>query len=215
MMPQMRSEPQGDPALADWTVGPALRGGAGRSGAGWENCGVSGQAGRYQRSAAGMVGAMIVLLVVVVAFVGFRDLNRDEPASPVRAVDYAVDARFARGEASFDLLAPERLPEGWIATTARYVPGSAERWHLGMLTDAERYVGLEQSAAPVTAMVAEHVDADAERGEPVGVDGAKWETWSDEGGDLALVRREAGITTLVVGHEVPVGVLVDFTASLR
>ena len=45
--------------------------------------------------------------------------------------------------------------------------------------------------------------------------GERWATWTDEGGDLALVRRVDGITTLVVGHEVPREDLVDFAASLR
>ncbi len=42
-----------------------------------------------------------------------------------------------------------------------------------------------------------------------------WETWSDEGGDLALVREAGGTTTLVVGHEVPRDELVAFAESLR
>ena len=42
-----------------------------------------------------------------------------------------------------------------------------------------------------------------------------WTTYTDSGGDLALVRRAEGTTTLVVGHEVPQGDLVAFAASLR
>jgi Protein of unknown function (DUF4245) len=176
---------------------------------------VSGQAGRYQRSAAGMVGAMLVLLAVVIAFVILRDLNRNDPANPVRAIDFASDVEFAREQAGFELLAPERLPEGWRATTARYVPGATERWHLGMLTEGGRYVGLEQSTASTESMVEDHVDESATRGRSVSVAGAEWTTWRDDGGDLALVREDAGTTTLVVGHEVDSGVLAEFAASLR
>jgi hypothetical protein len=176
---------------------------------------VSEQPGRYQRSAAGMVGAMIVLLAVVVGFVVFRDLNRDDPPGPVREVDYAADAEFAREGAGFELLAPATLPEGWRATTARFLSGAGERWHLGVLTDEDRYVGLEQSAEPPAAMVEEHVDPEARRGDPVDIDGAQWSTWTDEGGDLALVREQPGTTTLVVGHEVPAEELEAFAASLE
>jgi hypothetical protein len=35
---------------------------------------VSGQAGRYQRSAGGMVGAMVVLVVLLVGWVALRSL---------------------------------------------------------------------------------------------------------------------------------------------
>lgn len=176
---------------------------------------VSGQAGRYQRSAAGMVGAMVVLVAVVVGFVVFRDANRSDPADPVRALDYGRDAEFAREQASFALVAPPSLPDGWRATTVEYVPGPDDRWHLGMLTSQDRYVGLEQSADSVATMVETHVDPVTEKGDPVQVGGVPWATYSDAGGDLALVRRADGTTTLVVGHEVSSAVLVDFAASLR
>ena len=176
---------------------------------------VSGQAGRYQRSVAGLVGAMLVILAVIIAFVVLREINRNDPASPVRAIDYSRDADFARGQAEIEVLAPASLPAGWRATTARYVPGAAEHWHLGMLTADDRYVGLEQSAESAEAMVEQHVDEDATRGDPVAVAGAEWTTWRDDGGDLALVRQDAGTTTLVVGHEVDADVLADFVASLR
>ena len=162
-----------------------------------------------------MVGAMVVLVAVVVGFVVFRDANRSDPADPVRAVDYSRDADFARGQASFDLVAPPSLPEGWRATTVEYVPGPQDRWHLGMLTGQDRYVGLEQSADSVETMLETHVDATTDEGEPVLVDGVRWSTYTDVGGDLALVRRVDGTTTLVVGHEVPESDLVDFAASLR
>jgi hypothetical protein len=162
-----------------------------------------------------MVGAMLVLLVVVVAFVVFRDVNRSDPPSPVQDVEYAQAAEFAREQAGFELLTPPTLPAGWRATSVRFVPGADERWHLGMLTDEDRYVGLEQAEVSVESMLETHVDEVVERGEPVTVDGQRWETWTDEGGDLALVRRDGETTTLVVGHEVPVDELAAFTASLR
>jgi hypothetical protein len=161
-----------------------------------------------------MVGAMIVLVAVVIAFVVFRDINRNDPASPVRAVDYTQTLDYGREQASFDLLAPASLPEGWIATTVEYVPGADDRWHLGMLTDQERYVGLEQSDDSVESMLETHVDEETTAGEPVLVAGEQWSTWTDAGGDLALVRETDGVTTLVVGHEVPLEDLVDFAASL-
>ena len=43
----------------------------------------------------------------------------------------------------------------------------------------------------------------------------RWATYSDGGGDRALVRRDSGTTTLVVGHDVPQDELVAYAASLR
>lgn len=170
---------------------------------------------RYQRSAGGMVGAMVVLLAIVLLWVAVKAVAFDRPATPVRTVDYAQSVPAARAAADFDLVAPPRLPQGWQATTVRYTPGSDAHWHLGVLTDDSRYVGLEQADEPVRSMLAEHVDEETERGDPVDVGGASWATYTDSGGDLALVRRAGRTTTLVVGHQVPRADLVAYAASLR
>lgn len=178
---------------------------------------MSEQPGRYQRSFTGMIGAMVVLLLAVGAFVLFRDLVRDDPADPVKAVDFEGPADYARGAAGFDLLAPDELPEGWIATSVTFTEGSDEReqaWHLGCLTDERRYVGLEQADRPVSGMVEEYVDEEAVQGDDVEVAGRTWETWSDSGEDLALVNDSGGVTTLVVGR-VPQDTLEELITTLR
>jgi hypothetical protein len=177
---------------------------------------VSGQTGgRYTRSVNGMVGAMVVVFLVVVAFVVFRDAVRSDVTTTVEEIDYVQPAAFAQEQAGFEILAPPRLPEGWRSTSVRYTPGIDERWHLGLLTDEDRYVGVEQARSTEENLVETHVDEDATRGDAVTVDGERWQTWTDEGGDLALVRRGVDVTTLVVGHEMPLEQLVDFAASLR
>lgn len=156
---------------------------------------------------------MLVLGAVVGGFVLVRDLNRSDPASPVRPVDYRETVDFARAEADFPLLAPETLPDGWRATSARF-NRQTKRWHLGVLTDADRYVGLEQARSPLEKMVETYVDPAAVRGRPVSVDGEPWTTWTDDGGDSALARSDDGVTVLVVGTAGE-DELVDYTASLR
>lgn len=161
-----------------------------------------------------MIGAMVVLLLVIGAYTALRALNRTDPGDPVDAVEFEQPATFAREDAAFDVLVPSELPEGWIATSVRYRAGPEGSWHLGMLTDRRRYVGLEQSADPVSAMVERFVDPEATQTGELTVSGDTWETWSDTGGDAALVRRTKDTTTLVVGTE-PLDVLGDFAASLR
>lgn len=176
---------------------------------------MSQQSARYQRSAGGLVGAMLVLAVIVIAWVSVRSLASEDPAGPVQRVDYARDVPLAREAADFDLVAPPRLPRGWQATTVRYTPAPGAHWHLGVLTDERRYLGLEQSRDSVRSMVAEFVDESATRGRPVDVAGETWSTYTDPGGDLALVRRAGTTTTLVVGHDVPRSTTVSYTAGLR
>jgi Protein of unknown function (DUF4245) len=176
---------------------------------------VSGQAGRYQRSAAGMVGALLVLVVLVVGWIGLSSLNSDDPAEPAHTVDYAGAVPEARKAADFDLVAPPSLPDGWRATTVSFTDDPEQHWHLGVLTDQNRYVGLEQARRPVRSMVLEYVDEEPSRGATVDVAGSRWSTYTDDTGDLALVRRQAGTTTLVVGHDVPKQELLSYTAGLR
>jgi hypothetical protein len=159
-----------------------------------------------------MVGAMILLLAVIAAFVVFREANRTEPDDPIEAIEWRGAASYARQEADFALLAPRRLPEGWIATSVRFGRQDEQSWHLGLLTDERSYVGLEQTTDSSSTMVEDFVDEEAERGEDVVVDGATWETWSDEE-DEALVREGEDVTTLVVGT-VSQDELVEFLGTL-
>src|SRR4051794_7883280 len=175
---------------------------------------MSEQASRYNRSFGGMVGAMVVLLLVIGAFVVFRDLNRNDPPSPVHAVDYGTPARFARQAATFDLVAPKQLPAGWIATSVRFGNGRDQSWHLGCLTGDRRYVGLEQEDAPLDSMLQEFVGEDATRRADVAVGGRTWESWTTPDEDRALVRETPGVTTVVVGR-VPQSTLETFIDTLR
>lgn len=174
---------------------------------------MSEQPGRYQRSASGMIGAMLVLLAVVAGFVVLRDLNRTQPESSVRTVQYEQTLGFAREQADFPLVAPDSLPDGWRATSVEFVPEPG-RWHLGLLTDQDRYVGLEQARRSAEKMIETYVDPEAVRGREVEVDGEPWRTWTDGVGDTALVRVEDGVTTLVVGTP-ELDVLIDFVETLR
>lgn len=169
--------------------------------------------GRYQRSPAGMVGALIVLLGLVGAFVAVRALNRTEVDTTPPTVDYRKVVASVREQSDFPVLAPARLPEGWRATSARFRPEPGS-WHLGVLTDQQRYVGLEQARTSVSDLVETYVDAEAVPGGPVEVGGRTWRTWTDEGGDVALTREQGGVATLVVsslGRET----VVDYVRRLR
>jgi hypothetical protein len=174
---------------------------------------VSEQPGRYQRSAGGLIGSMVVLLAVVAAFVGFRALVREEAEVPARAVDYERTLDYARDRLDFPVLAPGELPAGWRATSVDFSPQPG-RWHLGVLTDEERYVGLAQERRTVANMVEAYVDREAEPGRTVELAGETWQTWTDEDGDTAVTRDSEGVTVLVVS---PAGldVIEELVITLR
>ena len=174
---------------------------------------MSGQAGRYQRSFSGLVGAMAVLLLVIGGFVAFRAVNRTAPADPVTPFDWRGPATYAREQADFHVLAPASLPRGWFATSARWTGGRDAHWHLGLLTGRRQYVGVEQEDRSVDDMVQEYVDPNAARGKDVRIGGQTWQSWFDDE-DQALVLEQKDVTTLVVGT-VDRGTVEDFVKTLR
>ncbi|MET0997706.1 MAG: DUF4245 domain-containing protein [Marmoricola sp.] len=175
--------------------------------------------GRYQRSSGGLVGAMVVTVLAVLAIVAVRGLNGDNEATPVRAVDYAAMERAGRADGKLLVMAPPTLPAGWKATSATYETGSTPTWHLGMLTDDDKYVGVEEALGGVESLVKEHVDADAEQGRDVTIGGETWQSWSDPGGDYAVSRslQRDGTTyeSWIVVGTAPQGEIRDFAATLE
>lgn len=175
---------------------------------------MSEQAARYNRSFSGMVGAMVVLVLVVLVFVAFRAVNREDATVEVEAVDYAGPAEYAAETADFDVLVPAELPVGWKATSVRFDQGRDQTWHLGVLTADEKYLGLEQADRSVGDMVAAYVGEEAEQDGEVEVDGATWQVFRDTADDdVALVTEDADVVTVVVGS-VDEDTLSAYAASL-
>lgn len=175
--------------------------------------------GRYQRTSGGLVGAMLVTVLAVVAFAGFRAVTSDKQPTPVRSVDYLATVTAARADKQLLVLAPERLPLGWKATSATYTSGPSPTWHLGFLTDDSKYVGVEEAKSSIQDLVAEHVDADAKRGEDITIGGERWQTWTDAGGDYAVAHtfgegRATVESWLVVGTAAE-GEIRDFAGTLK
>jgi hypothetical protein len=159
---------------------------------------------RYQRSSGGLIGAMLVTVLAVFAFAAFRAITRDNEPTPVRGVDYAASVREAKADKQLLVLAPDRLPPGWTATSATYTSGGSPSWHLGTLTRDRRYVGVEESLSGIQSLVEQHVDVNADRGKNVTIDGETWQTWTDSGGDYAVIhtvedRKGSPESVLVVG----------------
>jgi hypothetical protein len=148
-----------------------------------------------------MVGAMSVLVLGVLAFVLLRDLNREDASTTPDPVEWEA-AVVAAQDAGHRVVHPAHLPEGWRATSLTFTPTDPPVWGLGLLTDTGRYVGLRQEDDSVDDLLEVFVDENAEEGEPVRLDGdlaGEWQTWTDDGGDVALVRERDGDVVLVYG----------------
>jgi hypothetical protein len=160
-----------------------------------------GRGGRYQRSIAGGIGSMIVLIAVVLAFVAFRAVFRDNDAVDVEPVDYLAVVSPAQ-EAGIQVVYPPSLPEGWTATSVAFVPGERPAFGVGMLTDDDLFVGVRQADEELADLLETYVDAQVVKGDVVTLDGAivpEWQEWSDDGGDHAYSATVGDTEVLVYG----------------
>jgi hypothetical protein len=175
--------------------------------------------GRYQRSSAGLVGALIVTVLVILAFVAFRALNRSGLDVKPERIDYLAQVRFAQQDSTSprpDLVYPAGLPSAWYATHISFSSGTAPEIELSMLTGQGEYVGFVQSPATVSDLLTTYVDQDPQGGASVRVPGSvapQWSVWTDSGGDTALAA-EHGQDTLLVFGTVSRGQLEQLVASL-
>lgn len=166
-----------------------------------EDGGVSSTPSRYQRSAPALVGALVVSLAVILAFVAFRALTRDQVELKPEPVDYLGLAAEAQKVAP--VVYPAALPVDWTATSVDYEPGDPPAWGVGVLTADGSFVGVRQEAAPLEGLLDTYVDKHAEPGSPATVPGAiveTWQTWSDSGGDRAYVATVGEDQVLVYGN---------------
>ncbi|WP_162260785.1 DUF4245 family protein [Nocardioides sp. Soil805] len=161
----------------------------------------TGKPSRHQRSAAGMVGAMIITLLVIGGFLALRGVTRDQAEVDVAPVDYQ-DAVAAAADAGLALVHPRELPDGWKATSVDLTRDESPAWAMGMLTDEGRFVGIRQEEESADDMAAVAIDEDAVAGEQVSLDSEvadTWTAWTDEGGDTGYSAELGDQTVLVYG----------------
>ena len=152
----------------------------------------------------------LVLLAIIAVLAGAGRLLSTPAGDPVPAVDYETPLEAAQEAAPYRVLGPADLPDGWRATSVRYLAGSA-RWHLGILTDQERYIGIEQSPQSPEELVEEFAPA----AQPEGTLELAGDTWEllRAVERTTLVRRGDGATTLVTGTA-PQATIREFVESL-
>jgi hypothetical protein len=170
----------------------------------------------YQRSAPGLVGAILICLAligVVWALAKFQGAG-GEKIDPTPTVDYSAELADARQQAPFEVLAPEPPPKSWRATSVDFeVDGPIRTWQLGFLTPDEDFVGLTQSNASSDDVVEGATRAD-QPGAPVTVGGEQWQTLTSSEDETALVFAGDDVTVVVTGT-VDEAALVAFAESLR
>ncbi|WP_345455551.1 DUF4245 family protein [Nocardioides marinquilinus] len=190
----------------------------------------TGRPGRYSRSASGLIGSMVVVVVIVVAFVLFRSVfSADVDATDREPVDY-LDSVQQLQLSGFTVAYPARLPDGWIATDIDVDrverPGSQPGIDLDLLTGSEKFVGVRQSDDDVDDLLESsgldepaeddelQVDAEAGSGEAGGGLPTTWQGWRDEDGDDHAYSAVVGETVVLVYGSASVDDLATVVRSL-
>ena len=117
------------------------------------------------------------------------------PDRPETRVDLSDAVTGATATARFDVIAPPALPDGWIATSARFTP---DAWHLGVLTADDRYIGLEQTTTSVKTIIDDFAPKSRAVGD-VQLAGEAWQVRTESDGDRVYVRDVGDTSVLVVG----------------
>jgi hypothetical protein len=161
-----------------------------------------------------MIRSLAVVLVLVGLLLLFNWAQQPDPV--VRDVGYDAAVAQARQEAPYDVLAPDPLPDGWRATSARTRAVDGEvSWHLGLVTRSGAYAAVEQSDWPSRQGFVERFAAAGETRGHTTISGVPWR--QVDGGDpepRALVRSADGVTTVVAGSA-SWGELTQLAGSLR
>ncbi len=159
-----------------------------------------------------MVGALLVLLLVIGAFVGFRALNRDELDVEPERVDYLAAVEAAQS-GDWRVAYPATVPSGWRATSLDATAGV--EWGLGFLT-SDGFAGVRQSEESVADLLETYVDEETTSRPAVEVGGdlgGRWEAYEDADGDLAYAT-EVGDQNLLVFGSAPEGDLLTLAERL-
>jgi len=144
---------------------------------------------------------MIVLVLFLLAFVGFRALTRDSPDVKPTRVDYLAVAQAAQRN-GLDPAYPATLPKGWLPDNATFQPGRHGSWSLGMLTADKKFAGVQQEDADLTDLLHTYVDENPTEGKAATISSAvgdRWRTFSDSGGDHAYAIERGPQWILVYG----------------
>lgn len=158
--------------------------------------------GHYSGSSIGMIGAMIVTVGLILAFVAFRAISRDDLEVEREPIDYLSSVQELQKVSDVKIAYPPTLPEGLKAVDIK--PTEARGWSLDILSeDGDEFIGVYQGVSPVDDWVKKYLDENPEQGDVVTLDDStlskKWQSWSDSGGDYAVTTKVKGQVVMVFG----------------
>ena len=172
------------------------------------------QRSRGNPSMGDVIRSVVVLSLIVLGIWVFGLLQTETPEDPIgESVPYADTAASARDVATYPVLAPANLPTDWRVNGVRFTPSGTQAWHLGVLTDENRYIGLEQEKESVDDLLETYAEGAQEAG-TLDVDGVVWQRFDGPGKSVTLVQETPEVTTLVTTSTAPLADVETFVRRL-
>ena len=152
-------------------------------------------------TAANMVRSMAVILAIVLGF--YFVAGRGNTRTP-ESLDVPGSAQHHAQQAGEAFAYPERLPDGWIATTVRYeTADDVMTWNAGYTTPDEEHVSIRQAVDPSTSWITAQTNGGSATGTLTTEDGRDWVTRERDGQvQRSLVHDPDGsgeLTTVITG----------------
>jgi hypothetical protein len=170
----------------------------------------TGRPGKYNRSAPGLVVALVTTVAVVAALGLFMGLFRHKTDIKPQHVDYLAAVRDAQGAVldgvKLEPVYPTELPLGYFATQAQ-VPQDDDGFEIDLLRGDKDFIGIRVAKKAVIAqLVHEDIDPDAtdvagyvvpdEIAKPLA---RRWDGHRDTGGDVGYSATIGNLKVLVYG----------------
>jgi hypothetical protein len=161
------------------------------------------QAYRRDKAKSQTVGNMVFAMVICLAVAAFLIVVTWRPRhEEVHAVEYTAQLQDARKAAPW-VRGPEPMPSGWTANSVEFRAPEQEpmTWHLGIVTDAKKYVGIEQSNVTGAKFLVDKLGQTSADGTST-IAGVTWQRkiLLDRKNENALVLVASGVTTIVTGN---------------
>jgi hypothetical protein len=163
---------------------------------------------RQRQTVNNLVYSLIATLGIVIVIVLM--VPRNNPGTVGKSVDWKSVA--AQGSTEPDPLLSPDLPKGWTANAAELRTGGAsgiDDWHIGFVSPAKQYVGLDQGFKADDTWVVTELDGIRATGSKT-IAGVKWVVYDNRSGQsqsdnttYGLVATHASSTVVLAGTAAP------------
>jgi cytoskeletal protein RodZ len=155
-------------------------------------------------NAANMVRSLLPLVLICLAIVWWTSFRQSADVQPVREIDASSTIDLAAARASYPIVVPQGLEDGYRPTSARTDAGDAVSdgdpvtLEIGYVTPSDEFAGFVVSDDRRAEPLATVLDGAEQQG-TVDLEGRSWTRSTAENGETVLSREDGGAIVAVSG----------------